>query len=110
MSLSHEKLRGLLKEALSLLSDEAYQRRAWLGVGPEVSSPDEMVNDLLGYLDLKAYVSAEVSRSSLAGETEILLRQLGAYPEDLLLQPRMVLQDPRWEAIRDQSRKVVALL
>ena len=38
-----QEAREQILNVIKRVGDEEYQRRSWFGIGPEVSSPDEMI-------------------------------------------------------------------
>ena len=62
-------------------ADEAFQRRSWFGIGPEVSSPSEMCNwlddfELVFWLEMRK----EVLNSHLVTYMEDFIRNIDSLP------------------------------
>ena len=52
-----ELWRHNMTEAVREIADDEFQRRVWLGAGPEVSSPDEAYNMLLDDFQFEAFLA-----------------------------------------------------
>jgi hypothetical protein len=89
------------------VSDREYQRLSWFGKGPEVSSPDELYNGLFddGMINefLEKYAHDLTPEQCDAGKK--LVRQMNHYAavSPKSLNPTDVIDDPRWEEIRQSA-------
>jgi hypothetical protein len=98
-------------DALRHIADAEYQRRAWLGVGPEVSSPVEVYNELFDdcrieefILDPPAYIS---------GATRASLVRLERCMDELELddsRPAEFIDHPAWQEVRGIATQAVGYL
>ena len=98
----------------SRIADEDFQRVAWFGQGPLVSSPLE---DFLGVFDdalLSDFLSApEVSlsedqRAAAVTFAEMLERYFEGLPDNP--DPAQVFGDSKWDRVRAAAREFVSLM
>jgi hypothetical protein len=97
--------------ALRHIADEVYQRRAWFGVGPEVSSPTEMINEL--YDDCRLLDFIKCAPSYISIETLHALRRLDAQLEDVDVDDTSaadLMESPIWGAVRMTAQKAAQRL
>jgi hypothetical protein len=114
VSIDQEAWRSVIIGAVRSLADESGQRRAWFGVGPEMGSPDEEVNQFLGdaafaeYLDL---ADNGLDESQLAAGQR-LLQQMRHFSESTpnILKPEDVIDDPKWKDVRHAARAFLTSL
>jgi len=106
--------RHLVEQQIAWLADEGGQQRAWFGVGPETSSPDE---DFCQFLD-DARAEAFFARSDTGlNTTQIaagqhlagLVRRLADETPDHI-EPSDLIDDPRWQQIRSAAARTLELL
>jgi hypothetical protein len=106
--------RNVIKQAVDGIADEGLQRRAWFGIGPEESSPDE---DICQFLD-DAAIEDFLNRED-AGLNDLQMeagRHLLTLTRDLLGQipqqvdPSVLIDDPRWRRIREAAARFSILL
>ena len=57
--------------AIRHISDEAYQRRAWFGHGPEVSSPSEIYNEFFDECQVDQFIADPPTYVSASTVTEL---------------------------------------
>ena len=70
-----------LLTALRHVADERYQRRAWFGIGPEVSSPTEVFNELFDDCRISEFIRRpDALISSDTKEELVKLEELLAWP------------------------------
>ena len=87
-------------ETLSRISDEEYQRRAWFGLGPEVSSPGDEFNNLFDDYNVELFLARPpVKLSSQARKHLIALISAMNDVDEGYLYPSFI-DDPRWIKIR----------
>lgn len=89
---------------LTRMGDEAYQRAAWFNQHAEVSSPDELINQLYDDYQFDLFiVDAQVGLSSdfrrLCREFSDLLEKF-IKETPTVLDPYKVIDDSRWNEIR----------
>lgn len=99
-----ERWRHVVFDAIEAVSNLDLQKRAWFGVGTEQSSPDEMINQLLGDAALEDFLRLESNDMS---EEQIrvgweLLRETNLFVDGTpdFLKPADVINDLRWVNIR----------
>ncbi len=96
--------------AIRDIADLAFQHRAWLGTGPEVSSFSETYCTLYDDAFFTKFLTWErhvdVSPASLQ-EMETLRRLIDAYGEPDT--PAAILADPHWQAIVRQAQLILQL-
>ena len=109
--------RKLIEQGVAGIADEAFQRRAWFGVGPEQSSPEETINQFLGDAAIREFLSrADTGLSHLqieAGRNLISLldKLLKEMPKGYkFFDPSKLIDDPRWRDIRNAATLFLALL
>ena len=94
------------------IADEAEQRRAWFGIGPAGDSPIEL---FCGYFD-NAAVESFLRRADngLTGEQTAALSRLTEMMDALsgpeTDDPHVLIDDPRWQAVREQASMTLKLL
>jgi hypothetical protein len=99
--------KGRIQAALSDMADEQFQRRAWTGIGPEVSSLVEVICGLFDDALLREYV--EKYTSTLAPKTLSDVRDLDRKIQSLdtdhldTLPVLEVIDSPQWVEIRDMA-------
>ena len=97
-----------IQAALSDMADEQFQRRAWAGIGPEVSSLVEVICGVFDDALLSEYV--EKYASTLAPKTLLdvqdLERKIQSLDTDRLdaLPVLEVIDSPQWVEIRDMAK------
>jgi hypothetical protein len=101
-----------LLTAVQNIADEAYQRRAWFGLGPEVSSPSEVFNCLFDDTQIEDFLAnppTYASRASLAQ-----LARLRDAMDDLLGvdddRAEALIDSAPWAEIRQIARTAADLL
>jgi hypothetical protein len=103
-----------IREVLAHLSDKDYQTRAWLGVGPEVSSPEELYSQIFDDFSFSEFLKApDIDISAEARSVgHNLLHRLDAFfnSSSSRRSPEAVLRDPDWEEIRRLAQRFGDLL
>ncbi len=106
--------RNVVRQVVSTIADENLQRRAWFGVGPEVSSPDEEFCKFFG--------DAAVEDFLKRGDNGLNSQQLDAGKHLLTLMKRLsdetpnhipplsLIDDPRWREVREAAARFSTLL
>jgi hypothetical protein len=99
---------------LERISDEDYQRFAWFNKHEAVSSPDELVNQLLDDFAFERFIEDE--EIDLLPNQKAAARQfcamLLAFCKDspMFLDPHKTIDDPRWADIRNNAKDLVRVL
>lgn len=88
-----------LDEALGHMEDRALQARSWTGIGPEVSSMDEVINGVFDDSLLIEYISLYAhSSKALAAQLRVAVDEV---PSEVLERaPQEQLDHPAWKAVR----------
>jgi hypothetical protein len=104
----------VIKQTVDGIADESLQRRSWFGLGPEISSPDEEFNALLGDAAIEEFLKRDDTGLNdlqleagrhLAG----LMRNLANQTPDHI-EPADLIDDPRWKKIREAAARFSVLL
>jgi hypothetical protein len=106
--------RAVVRQVTNGLADEALQRRAWFGVGPEISSPDEMFNQFFDDAAFEEFLS-RVDSSLNAKQLEAgrrLLKLMTELSDETTqhIEPSTLIDDPRWRQIRLAASEFRSLL
>jgi hypothetical protein len=113
MSIDPDKWKVLIRDVLQRISDEEYQRLAWFNKHREVSSPDELINQLDDH-HFDAFIdSADVGLTSdQAASAKAFLAQLSKFCSETppILDPVSTIDDPRWGALREAAGSLVRKL
>jgi hypothetical protein len=97
--------------AVQNVADEAYHRRAWFGLGPEVSSPCEIFNILFDDAGMEQFLTKPPAYASHA-----TLAQLSRLRDEMELldvdedAARTLIDSPAWTEIRELARAAAELL
>lgn len=106
--------RTVIKQVVESIADESLQRRAWFGIGPEVSSPDEMFNQFFGDAAIENFL--ERSDTGLNDKQMETAKHLTKLMRELSKQtpghidPSMLIDDPRWRKVRKAAARFAAVL
>ncbi len=114
MAVDLKNWRTVVKQVVGDLANESLQRRAWFGVGPEESSPDEDFCQFFGdaaveeFLDRRdaglSHEQREAGRYLLQ-----LMREIAAQlPQHV--EPASLIDDPRWEKVRKAAQRFHQLI
>jgi hypothetical protein len=106
--------RNVIKQVVDSIADENLQRRAWFGIGPEVSSPDDEFNAFFGDAAILEFLARDDT-----GLND-LQREAGRYLAKLMcdlsnetpdrIEPYSFIDDPRWKKIREAAARFSTLL
>ena len=100
-----------IKEAVSAIADRDYQQRAWFESGPEVSSPVEMYCNLFDDFDYGNFLcSPQVGLTDEQKDLGTTLKEkMDAYSALIGDQPDPsdVIDDPRWDEIRQAAQRLL---
>ncbi len=106
--------RGRVKQAVRGLADEAMQRRGWLGIGPEESSPTEDICQLVDDTDFEKYLDTAnagyTTKQVEAGKQLLIMIQQFPHKVRDKIKPEELINDPRWVKIRDAAKNFLTLL
>ena len=100
-----------LVETAEHFESREYQQRSWLGLGPEVSSPDELYCQFFD--DYTAALFHQTFSREFSNDQERVWRDFVAALEHYEarnpgnLDARRVLEDPNWEHVREAARRFV---
>jgi hypothetical protein len=106
--------RNIVTEVVGEIADENLQRRAWFGIGPEVSSPEDDISAFFGDAAIEEFLNRD---DTGLNETEIkagrdlfeLMSELADQtPEHI--DPHVLIDDPRWQKIREAAARFYKLL
>jgi hypothetical protein len=106
--------RNVIKQVVDSIADENLQRRAWFGIGPEVSSPNDEFNAFFGDAAIVEFLARDdtglndLQRAAgryLAQLMSDLSKQIPDY-----IEPCGLIDDPRWKKIREAAARFSALL
>jgi len=93
------------------IASREIQERAWFGIGPEVSSPDEIYNQLFDDntcdLVFEKYAATFTPQQTVAWND--LRRKLEEYGEESeeLDDPHRVVNDPEWQKVRESAARFI---
>jgi len=114
MAVDLKSWRNVIEQVVGAIADESLQRRAWFGIGPEMSSPDEHVCQFLGDAAIEDFLDRNDAGLS---EPQIKAgRHLIKLMRDLLketsgrLDRSELIDDPRWRNIREAAASFYKLL
>jgi hypothetical protein len=106
--------RTVIQQVVDGIGDEALQRRAWFGPGPEISSPDEMFNQFFGDAAVAEFLDRnDNGLNNLQRQAGIRLTRLMRELSDQTpghIEANQLIDDPRWQAIRTAAAKFLALI
>lgn len=102
-----------LIQLIATIGDEQFQRDAWFGKGPFVSSPGEMFCQYFDDLCAEEVIAEEMNNlsKSQADALRLLNVEMNSFSEasDEQLDAAKTFTDPRWEKIRQIARSTAAL-
>ncbi len=106
--------RKVVEDVVSGIADEALQRRAWFGVGPEESSPDEEFCQFFDDAAIEEFLDrgdTGMNEQQLKAGRHLtrLMRELSDQtPEHV--DPADLIDDPQWQKIREAAARFHTLL
>jgi hypothetical protein len=114
MPVNMTEWRTVIEQVVRGLADKEMQQRAWFGIGPEVSSPDEVFNQFFGDAAIEEFLvrgdtGLNVVQIQAGRELLKLMKDLSDQTPDHI-EPSDLLDDPRWERVREAATRFVALL
>lgn len=90
------------------LSDRDYQLRSWMGLGPEISSPDELTNQLLDDLLFDEFVRCHLPGRAQTVATHLIKKLIQAASQrDSTAAPSSIIDQPDWSVIRSLASKIL---
>jgi hypothetical protein len=102
-----------LVSALRELSDEVFQRKAWLAsAGPTVSSFAEQISQTFDDTGLSDVLDSGQRPAELSEEAYLALKDLDRAVRqiDQSAAPRNLLKDPRMREVRVHARRAIELI
>lgn len=107
MAVELKSWRKVIEQVVGAIADESLQRRAWFGIGPEMSSPDEHVCQFLGDAAIEDFLDRnDTGLNDLqikAGRHLVkLMRELLKETSGKLERSKLI-DDPRWRQIREAA-------
>jgi len=117
MPVNIEAWRKVIEQGTDGIADEQLQRRAWFGIGPEESSPEETINQFLGDAAIREFLNRrdtglnELQVESGRRLVDLIERLLKEMPQGHgFIDPSKLIDDPRWNEIREAATRFLALL
>jgi hypothetical protein len=99
--------RRVLEEVVDAISDEDLQRRAWFGIGPEESSPDEDICQFFGDAAIEEFLDRDdtglnAAQIDAGRRLVAMMRELSDKTDRATghIKPSELIDDPRWQEIR----------
>src|SRR5215204_168034 len=106
--------RRVVEQTVAGIADEALQRRAWFGIGPEESSPDE---EFCMFFDDAAIEEFLERDDTGLNEEQVeagkhLVKLMGELADQTPehVEPEDLIDDPRWQAIRKAAARFHKML
>ena len=104
MPVNIDTWRRLIERVVGGLADEALQRRAWFGIGPEESSPDEEFCMFFDDAAIEEFLERDDNglndQQLQAGKHLVKLMNDLADQTPEHIEPENLIDDPRWGEIR----------
>jgi hypothetical protein len=101
-------------EIIDSVADENFQRAAWFGKGPFISTPAEIYNNVFSDLDLDEFItSRDVALNDLERTAATKLVSKMRYFETVIgqdLSPERVIDHPVWREVREAAQRVLNVL
>jgi isocitrate dehydrogenase kinase/phosphatase len=117
MPVNMEAWRKIIEQGTDGIADEELQRRAWFGIGPEESSPEETINQFLGDAAIREFLSRkdaglnELQIESGRHLVDLIEKFLKEMPQGYrFIDPSKLIDDPRWSEVREAATRFLALL
>jgi hypothetical protein len=106
--------RNQIKQAVDAIADEKFQRRAWFGIGPEETGPDEDICQFLGNAAIEDFLNRNDTglndRQTDAGRHLVKLMHQLLTRTPTHIDPSELIDDPEWKKIREAASQFSALL
>lgn len=106
--------RRMVEGVVRSIADDAMQRRAWFGIGPEVSSPDEAFCQFFDDAAIEEFLArgdnglTEIQVAAGVKLMEMMDKLSRETPKSI--RPEDLIDDPRWERIRVAADEFSRLL
>ncbi|SED85862.1 hypothetical protein SAMN05444161_4210 [Rhizobiales bacterium GAS191] len=114
MTVNIEARRKDFMRVVAEIADEQSQRRAWFGHGLEVASPDEQFNMFFDDLAAEEFLSRKdngfIARQQQAAQILYNLMDNLADALPKKIDPKELIDDPRWIAVRAAAAQLLALI
>jgi len=114
MPLDLKSWRKTIEQVVGGIADEALQRRAWFGIGPEESSPDE---EFCMFFDDAAVPEFLERDDTGLNEEQVragkdLVKLMGELADQTSehVEPKDLIDDPRWQEVRKAASRFHKLL
>jgi len=111
MAFPIDQWKSQIREVLSRISDETYQKEAWFNCHHEVSSPDELICQLYDDFLFEEFISSNLvnlshnQRSAARSFLNHLTEFCDKTPSSL--DPYATIRDPRWIRIRREAHELI---
>jgi hypothetical protein len=96
--------RKVVEQVVGGIANEALQRRAWFGIGPEESSPDEEFCMFFDDAAIEAFLDRDDAglddKQVKAGKHLVKLMSELSDQTPEHIEPEDLIDDPRWQEIR----------
>ena len=104
----------IVRPVLEGFADRAFQERAWFNRGPEVSSPTELICNLLddfSFDETSQDPSFDLSTAQRAASLRFakMVEAFARSPKNKL-SDRQIIDDPDWEKIRAAAAELLKIL
>ena len=114
MAVDASRWRESAREIIGSVADESFQRTAWFGKGPFISSPEETYNAVFSDLALEEFIACpDVALNDLERAAATKLVSKMRYFEKLIgedLTPDTVIDHPVWREVREAAQRVLDVL
>jgi hypothetical protein len=98
--------RGQVIDVLDQIGDRDFQLRSWTGIGPEVSSYDEVISQIMDDQSFADFCE-KLEGHDAKQKCRELLSALNALDSTLQkLPPLQIIDDPRWINVRTLARSL----
>lgn len=101
-----------IRETAHQISDRDYQQKTWFGGDKAISSPVELYCTLFDDFDFDRFLVEQgpmLTDKQLAAASN-LKEKMEKYPLGDAPDPRFVIDDPQWTAVRDAAKHFVEAL
>jgi hypothetical protein len=106
--------RKVVEEVVGAIADENLQRRAWFGIGPEETSPEEHICQFFGDAAIEDFLVRDdtgLSEQQLeAGRYLLHLMEELSSQTSVHIDPSDLIDDSRWKEIRRAATRFHQLL
>ena len=114
MSINVAGWRRLIRQTVAVIANEQFQRATWFGHSSYFSNPDEIFNQFFGDVATKEFLERDdTGLNDLQMEAgKKLLRKMEILADSTpnSIDPKMLIDDPRWRDIRQSAAHFSSLL